>query len=408
MAIKIFTCGDIVIKSDRDKIVSDELKEIISSADISICNFEAPIESEDISIPKVGLCINQSRNAIKILKETGFNTLSLANNHIMDFGWEGLKTTLERCKEERLLTAGAGASKVDAFKPVIIKIRGITVSVLSFAEGEFGAISLFNDKPGYAWILDPLAIKSIRDTKQTSDIVIVCAHGGNEEVPFPPIQRQLLLRQFVDEGADIVIGHHPHVPQGWEKYKNGYIFYSLGNFFFDFPEDKVYPKLEWGVCVEIGLDGKIIRYVEVIPVERISGQFVDIKQIDCESCLSYLKELNCITSDDSKLLPFWQETAVYLFYDRYIDYLRKSRRIDSSLYDNFKMKIKRLLHSCLKKDKVIDYMHYDKLLLLSLFRNESHKWAIETALSTLGKDMPDYRTQEVATKFRKYLAWTKI
>lgn len=406
--IKIFACGDIVINSHRDKIISDKLKKLISSADISICNFEGPMESDGISIPKVGLHINQAKNAMKILKQTGFNILSLANNHIMDFGWEGLNSTLKSCEENGLLTTGAGVNIINAFKPAIIKVEGVTVSVLSFAEKEFGAIDLFNDKPGYAWILDPFAIQSIRNAKQSSDIVIVCAHGGNEEVPFPPIQRQLLLRQFVDEGADIVIGHHPHVPQGWEKHKNGYIFYSLGNFFFDFPDGKVYPKLELGVCVEIGLDDKTIRYVEVIPVERISGQFVDIKRMGRENYLSYLKELNCITSDDSKLLPFWQETAVYLFYDRYIDNLRKSRRTGSSLCDNFKMKIKRLLHSCPKKDKMVDYMHYDKLLLLSLFRNESHKWAIETALATLGGDIPDHRTNEVIRRFNKYLEWTKI
>jgi poly-gamma-glutamate synthesis protein (capsule biosynthesis protein) len=99
--INIFACGDIVISSKREKIVSDELKKLISSANISICNFEGPIESKSAPIPKVGLHISQVGNAIKILKETGFNVLSLANNHIMDFGWEGLRTTLNnwsRCK----------------------------------------------------------------------------------------------------------------------------------------------------------------------------------------------------------------------------------------------------------------------------------------------------------------------
>lgn len=374
MEMNIFSCGDIVINSSRNKIVSDELRKIISSADISICNFEGPLHAKGALSHKTGPRLSQSHDAVKILKDSGFGLFSLANNHIMDFGPEGLEETLSTCKKEGISTVGAGMNREEAFKPAVIRKDGSVISVFGFAEREFGAIDPSRDKPGYAWISDPLALNKVRDAKKNSDIVIVCVHGGNENVPFPSIQTQTMLRNFIDNGVDVIIGHHPHVPQGWEEYKNRHIFYSLGNFFFDYPNGKIYPRFEWSICAKIVLKNRALSAIEIIPVERVGGQIVGVKREDRKKYLSYLDDLSSITSDMVKLAAFWQETAVYLFDNMYVDFLRK---------------------------------RHNRLLLLNLFRNESHRSAIETALSVSAKDSPDYRTQDTNAKFKKYLIWTK-
>lgn len=186
---KIFACGDILLRSVNEKIVSDELRRRISNSNLVLGNLEAPIESNSIPLQKAGPSLYQDRSALSVLRKVGFNVLSLANNHIMDFGIEGLENTLAGCRKEGFMFTSAGLNKADAFRPVITKVGNTNISVLNFGEREFGAIDPLDDKPGYAWIGDPLALESVKNAKRGSGIVIVCAHAGNEDVPFPSIYR---------------------------------------------------------------------------------------------------------------------------------------------------------------------------------------------------------------------------
>lgn len=212
MNIKVFVCGDIVITSNNTKIISNELNKIISSVDIAMCNFEAPIISEGTPISKVGPHIYQSENAVKILKNIGFNVFSLVNNHICDYGERGLEKTLKEFSNNKLIHVGAGNKFEEAYKLKIKEIHGIKFGFLSACEAEFGSYIDQEMHGGYAWINHPELRKSIIKSKNNIDVLFLLVHAGAEEVPLPLKEWRNLYRELCDLGVDIIIGSHPHVP----------------------------------------------------------------------------------------------------------------------------------------------------------------------------------------------------
>jgi len=266
--IDILICGDIVISSEIDKIISDELKKIITSSDISICNFEAPIKSNGFPIPKAGPHVYQSKSAIKTIKNCGFDILSLANNHIFDYGEIGLKDTLCEITRNDLDYIGAGLSFSEAYKITIIKIGDIKIGFLAFCESEFGALMEDEGRGGYAWINHQYVNEIVRKSKQKVDILMVIAHAGPEEVPLPLPEWRMRYQELCDFGADVIIGHHPHVPQGWEKYNKSIIFYSLGNFYFDWGGFKTKEDTSYSVLLKID-DNRNIDY-EIVTHKKVT------------------------------------------------------------------------------------------------------------------------------------------
>lgn len=238
-AARLFICGDIINKNRHDGMIcSKELASIIYSADYSVCNFEAPIEGYGKPALKPGTNLNQKASTIPGLKKQGFDLLLLANNHMLDFGYEALKATLEKAKENHLDTIGAGLNGEDAYKPLIKVINGVKVGVTNACEAQYGEIDseVKYNQPGYAWINHPKIETNIINLRRECDFVLVFAHAGLEHYPIPQKEWRSKYRHFVDLGADVVIGSHPHVPQGFERYGNSIIFYSLGNFYFDTSE----------------------------------------------------------------------------------------------------------------------------------------------------------------------------
>lgn len=233
MSIKIFACGDVVNTTENKNFVSGGLKKIIREADISVCNFEAPIKTDSQPIPKAGPNIYQSRESIKYLKEAGFNLCSLANNHIYDFGREGLHSTIEEIKKFNLEYVGAGLDFESAYREKVFNIQGTKIGFLAACEAEFGCLTEDENRGGYAWLNHYLIEDKIRKLKKYVDIIILIAHAGVEEIDIPLPEWRGKYKRFCDLGVDILIGHHPHVPQGFEQYKKSLIFYSLGNFYFD-------------------------------------------------------------------------------------------------------------------------------------------------------------------------------
>lgn len=232
----LFVCGDIVNYGHVDgRVCSDQLSKIISSADYSVCNFESPIEGHGTAQPKSGPCHFQRAETIYGLKEQGFDLLLLANNHMLDFGSEGLAATIESAKEKGLDTLGAGLTPQAAYEPSIKDVNGLRIGMINACEAQFGVIDYFDRlaDAGYAWINHRLIDKTIIRLERECDFVIVFSHAGLEHYPIPQKEWRERYRHLCDLGADVVVGSHPHVPQGYEKHGESIIFYSLGNFYFD-------------------------------------------------------------------------------------------------------------------------------------------------------------------------------
>jgi poly-gamma-glutamate synthesis protein (capsule biosynthesis protein) len=164
------------------------------------------------------------------LKTAGFDAMSLANNHTMDLGPEGLVSTLSALNRLDIQGFGAGRDLVQAERAVVLERKGRRLALLGasgFSQGDAG-VARAGTAP-----LDPSRLGDrVRAVRRTADLVVVNLHADLEFSPYPSTWRVRLSRWLVDQGADVVVQHHPHVCQGVERYRQGLIAYSLGNFVF--------------------------------------------------------------------------------------------------------------------------------------------------------------------------------
>ena len=368
-AWKAFFAGDIVIqKPVISDFLCDDLIEIIKAHNIVSCNFEAPLLAKNsYPIPKAGPNIFQCEQAAKIVVISGFNLISLANNHIADYGKDNIKFTIDSFVG--VTVVGAGMTYAECYGEKIIEIEGIKVGFLSFAEWGFGSTE---DKgPGFAWINHPSVNNIILRLKDTVDVLILQVHAGAEEVDIPLPEWRVRYRELIDLGADIIIGHHPHVPQGWERYKKGYIFYSLGNFYFDIDNTDI----QWnrGYAVSLSFIGSSVESYEVIPIEKTVDGVTICRDKEYKNHLEYLCKM---LSDSNNYMELANQQALLLWNERYkYYYLDALNGIsnDSTIRKIAKVLIKRII----KRGKI------NNLLLLHNIKIETHRYAVERALSLL-------------------------
>jgi poly-gamma-glutamate capsule biosynthesis protein CapA/YwtB (metallophosphatase superfamily) len=211
-----------------------EVKSLLEAADIAAGNLETPITTRGTPAEDKQYVFRGIPETIPALKDAGFDYLSLANNHTLDYGWQGLSDTMDYLDDAKLQHAGSGNDDKEAFTPAYIESKGMTVGFVSVTrvvpEMSWKADRLH---PGVAEAYSPdRATAAIKEAKQNSNIVVVMVHWGEERNDNPVAHQTDLAHRFIDAGADLVIGSHPHVLQGFETYKGKWIAYSLGNFVF--------------------------------------------------------------------------------------------------------------------------------------------------------------------------------
>ncbi|WP_233566710.1 CapA family protein [Cohnella endophytica] len=209
-------------------------KEALAKADITAGNLETPITVRGTPAEDKQYVFRGSAEAIPEIKNAGFDFLSLANNHTLDYGWDGLSDTMDALDDAGLKHAGSGIDDKEAYTPAYIESKGMTVGFVSVTRvvPEVGWKADRNH-PGVAEAYAPdRAVAAIKEAKSNADIVVVMVHWGVERAERPVAHQTDLAHRFVDAGADLVIGSHPHVLQGFEAYKGKWIAYSLGNFVF--------------------------------------------------------------------------------------------------------------------------------------------------------------------------------
>ncbi|WP_229106308.1 CapA family protein [Paenibacillus sp. 1001270B_150601_E10] len=225
--------ADVVAKQGHDYPYT-YVKDRFMNDDLTISNVETPITSRGTPAQDKTFVYKSSPKMAKALKDAGMDIVNLANNHILDQGQQGLIDTFEHLSKANVSYVGAGRNEEQAYKPVIVTRNGIRIAVLGFSR-VIPEVSWYagKNKPGVAATYDSTkAVKAIKQAAKQSDLVIVIAHWGVERQDKPiPYQREL-ARAYIDAGADLIIGGHPHVLQGFEQYKNKWIVYSLGNFIF--------------------------------------------------------------------------------------------------------------------------------------------------------------------------------
>lgn len=213
--------------------ISDEVSDIFKKSDFNVVNLEGPATTHPAIFDK-DLSVLSPVMAIDYLsKKLNINVFNLANNHTFDAGIDGFNQCVQEIESKGLSYFGAGENIEEAAKIEYLKKDDITVALIAVgSEGSSGARAREDMYGVFGWE-DDLVYTKIEEAKENADWVILNFHNGAEFNFCPVKSKQDRLKLFVDKGVDIVVAHHPHVIQGIEKYNEGIIFYSLGNFIFD-------------------------------------------------------------------------------------------------------------------------------------------------------------------------------
>lgn len=301
--------GDFYISDDyRGKSLFDSsVIDLFNRADYRIVNLEAPITAKNKlnKILKTGPHLHSTKETvIPSLIRLKIDLVTLANNHIMDYGGSGLEDTLTCLKSSKIDAIGAGLNLWDAMNPLFLKKDDFRIAILNFAENEWASAS--NDKPGASPIDLIENVKKIREAKNKSEFVIVIVHGGHEYFNFPSPEIVKRYRFYAENGASVIVGHHPHCINGYEEYRGTPIFYSLGNFIFT--ESSEFDAWYQGMVLNLKIQKDKNILWELIPISQSKVDYTVtlIEGKEKENIKAKIEQISGVIANDVLLYERWK------------------------------------------------------------------------------------------------------
>jgi gamma-polyglutamate biosynthesis protein CapA len=235
------------------------ISDYLNKADIVFGNLESVISDKGKKVGSI-YSFRAFPEAVEGLAYAGFDVLSVANNHAFDYGREAMEDSFKRLREREILYAGGGFTEEETRRGVIKEVKGTKISFLGYTNQGSPYWRAAEESSGVGWIGQEI-VKDIKRAKERSDIVVASFHFGREYQKTPSESQKRFSYLAIDSGADLVLGHHPHVIQPVEKYKDGWIAYSLGNFVFDqyFSEETME-----GLLLEVEIKEKKVKEVRLV------------------------------------------------------------------------------------------------------------------------------------------------
>lgn len=218
-----------------NNIMGTNLHKLFTDADIAMVNNEFPYSNRGTQAPDKQFTFRADPSYVNVLTEMGVDMVSLANNHSLDFGEDALIDTIDTLKGASIKYGGAGNNLDEAKEIQYFDLNGKKIAILCASRViPVGSWNATSSKPGLFTTYDPTALCSqLNEAENNADISIVFVHWGLERKEMPEDYQRTLGKQYIDAGADLVIGAHSHCLQGMELYKGKLITYSLGNFIFN-------------------------------------------------------------------------------------------------------------------------------------------------------------------------------
>lgn len=356
--MKLLFTGDICIEKPRsDNMFDTELVEYIKKNDLACCNLEGAIKQK-MENSKIGPCVYNSEKTIDMCSDAGFKLFALANNHIYDYKKTGVDETIRRINENNCQYIGIDEN--NQIKSYEILKNNLKLSIYNVAENGFGCSSCA--EKGFYWFKDPRLEEDIIHKYKSGHKIIIISHAGAEYFDYPLPEIRNLYRHWIDLGVSCVIGHHPHVPQGFENYKNGKIYYSLGNFIFD-EGGKSKTSRTFSVSIDIDLSGNF-SYEEIYTVYNDGKIYLDKD----DSLKKKINEINKVMSNNEnyeKEVNYFCTEAYNKFYR---DYYGKVRVL-TSLYNKM-----------FRKKNLYDKWIFHNLVI------ETHYWVCRRAMILAEKE----------------------
>jgi poly-gamma-glutamate capsule biosynthesis protein CapA/YwtB (metallophosphatase superfamily) len=230
-SVHISFVGDVYLGTQTQLSLASDILKILEGSDLVIGNQEGPICNTTNSI-NGKCCLKSEPETAGILKKWGIDIVSLANNHMFDYGWEGFEQTRNHLDKAGIRYLGAGGNLSEATKPLIIELKCVKIGLLAYSWEFVQTTCATETSFGCAPLDIKLMTEQIGKLKTEVDSVIVMPHWGYCEYLFPTPEQVEMGKLLIQAGATAVIGHHSHVVQGLVKEDNSLIAYSLGNFGF--------------------------------------------------------------------------------------------------------------------------------------------------------------------------------
>jgi poly-gamma-glutamate synthesis protein (capsule biosynthesis protein) len=319
--MKILIAGDLFVSDQfyNANIIDKSVQDLFSKADYRIVNLEAPITEDNPKnkIIKTGPHLRMSeQSAISVLKQLNIDGVTLANNHILDYGTKGLLDTFDTLKSDEVAYVGAGTNLKDAAKYITLNKEGVKIAIINFCENEWSIAE--DDSPG----ANPMDIidntNQIREAKASHDKVIVIVHGGHEYYNLPSPRMQKQYRFYADQGADIVVGHHTHCISGNEVHKGVPIYYSLGNFLFT--SQSTIEDWYTGLVLEVNIEkGNLTSQLHPVEQQKETFELSLLNGKKREDIIKRISKYNAIIEDEEKLKNEW-DNYVDSKHDVYLNY----------------------------------------------------------------------------------------
>jgi poly-gamma-glutamate synthesis protein (capsule biosynthesis protein) len=267
---------------------------------------ESPFAAAGLTpVAKDGVYMSLEDSWIGALTAVPFHLATLANNHILDYGFAGLARTQSILRDNGIDFCGAGASQHEWTAPWRRKVGESELAVINVAEGEEGKAE--GSGGGVAPFDVPAVCERIRSLRAENALVVVIAHAGREHLPIPAPYIRDAYRAWADAGAHLVVGHHPHVPQGMERWGGGTIYYSLGNFVMWMDSQQALHNL--GICLQARFTNSALAGTEVIPFNIHPNGLTRLRAGVADLFHTQFERLSTLITEPEKLETVWAAFA---------------------------------------------------------------------------------------------------
>ena len=286
-------CTDIYDAQGINGIVSEYIEQEMVSADMTMINNEFPFSNRGSQHPDKQFTFRVDPKYVSMLQDMGVDVASLANNHALDFGTEALLDSFTTLEEAGIPYVGAGETKERAEEAIFVEAGGRTIGVLS-ASRVIPVVewNIETRQPGLFCTYDSTRlVQRIKEVEQQCDYVVVFVHWGIERKALPEEYQHNLAKQYIDAGADLVIGNHAHVPQGIEYYKGVPIVYCMGNFIFN-------PDMVDTYALKAVWDAEGNTSLQVIPVDTENYYTSELEGEEAQAFYDYLEGISFGVSID--------------------------------------------------------------------------------------------------------------
>jgi len=265
---------------------------LVKEADLAFANLECPLSNN-------GRILGMFRADpvfAEGLKEAGFRIVSVANNHVFDAGEEGFEETLKHLDRMSIRYAGGGHNLAEARQPVVVEIKGCRIGFLAysqFSDNGFAYDLASEDGAGILPFSMPVILEDIQNSRSAADVLVISLHWLSANTPFIHNKARDCAYKMIHAGADMIVGHHPHVYKAVEIYNGKPIFYSLGNLIFG------HFQKHWGhnLTAKVMVHEKRIKEIELIPISGVGDQLFQPTPLigkEAEKVLDHLAKISAL------------------------------------------------------------------------------------------------------------------